>query len=133
MVSIHISNRVSINILDQVTMPQETTQNTPSNPGRTDDAMTQTVATRLLKDTSKLSVILDYFPEYAKTIGPASEAHTRWEQDPTDFVSARKYIRGLFVGVADSCELTQDPRFGLYRKSCLDCLSLLEEGKPEQA
>jgi len=114
-------------------MPQETPQDTPSNLGRTDDALTQTVATKLFEDTSKLSVILNCFPEYAKTTGPASEAYNRWERNPTDFVSARKYIRGLFVGVADSYELTQDTRFGLYRKSCLQCISFLEEGKPEQA
>ena len=113
-------------------MTDSTSQaSTPTERTKADTEYVLSVATRLRKQVSKLSVVLLALKEYDTQ---ATWDHlSRWTQDPLNFQSGKASVRGLLIADTDCFETTGRPSFGLHRAKLTRCIDELSKGDPSEA
>jgi len=113
-------------------MPEFTSQaSTPTERTEADTQYLRSVATRLQRQVSKLSVVLLALGEYDTR---ATWDHlSRWTRDPLDFQSGKASVRGLLIADNDCLETTGRPSFGLHRAKLTRCIDELSKGDPSEA
>ena len=104
---------------------------TPTERAKADTGYVRSVATRLQRQVSKLSVVLLALRQYDTQ---ATRYHlSRWTQDPLDFESGKASVRGPLIADTDCFETTGRPSFGPHRAKLTRCVNELSKGDPSEA